>query len=45
MFKSTLILFYRAKELELEDRQARLETELRNKMTTDDGKLESIICL
>eukprot|EP00106_Octopus_bimaculoides_P005041 XP_014772483.1 PREDICTED: protein-methionine sulfoxide oxidase MICAL3-like isoform X3 [Octopus bimaculoides] len=29
-------LMVQAKELELEDRQARLETELRNKMTTDD---------
>ncbi|XP_036365724.1 F-actin-monooxygenase MICAL3 isoform X8 [Octopus sinensis] len=31
-------LMVQAKELELEDRQARLETELRNKMTTDDEK-------
>lgn len=36
-------IFSRAKELELEDRQARLETELRNKMSSDDGKRNTIL--
>lgn len=40
---SSFNIFSRAKELELEDRQARLETELRNKMSSDDGKRNTIL--